>query len=263
VINDQITNNRTLKLTVKQISQHSDELACTNKYTYEVILRGEIKGKLTNLNVMLTKLGLAICDNMSIFDGEVEDGEKAGLSTKLNLNEVKYVPKDRGPTLLDIDISSFIVTSRAKVITGKQPKNSVVCKVTNAISPNEIWLLDIVDSNQYYPAFQQRLAARYTDMDGIMENGQEAESAVVWKVNDYCVVRKRVTVKEWEYFRARVVSRSEKTGKYKLICLDNGNYEECVSEANMLVMLDEYRYVFFFYRTLSGYNTNDCYEKYS
>jgi hypothetical protein len=28
-------------------------------------------------------------------------------------------------------------------------------------------------------------------------------------------------------------------------------------------MLDEYRYVFFFYRTLSGYNTNDCYEKYS
>ncbi len=220
------------KVTIKQVSVEKESTGCTNKQIHDVVIRCIVDGKLTNLNVMLTKLGLAECVNMAIFDGEKSESPKP----VEKLNEVKMLPSRVQPSEMDKEVKKLTELCPNKLITDK-PKNMVMCKVTNAVSPNEIWLIDIVDSSQCYEAFQQLLAKKYTQF---IESGEsDLMQTSKWQINDYCVLMRQCIGGQGKFHRARVVEKSPKTGKFKLICLDNGNYEECVDEKNMFVLIDE------------------------
>lgn len=93
---------------------------------------------------MLTKLGYAECVNLSIFDGEKEQLK----------SEAKIIipKKEAQPTRLDNEIRE-ISNMPNKVIKSK-PSGSILCKVTNAVSPSEIWLQDIVDSDNCFPFYK-------------------------------------------------------------------------------------------------------------
>ena len=106
---------------------------------HEVIIRYPIEGKLSNLNVLITKLGYATSTNLLIFDGEKDQ------STVNKTNMLKKAPL---PTSLEKEVSEM--STMPNKIIKTLPVNKVLCKVTNAVSPNEIWVQDIVDSNNCY-----------------------------------------------------------------------------------------------------------------
>jgi hypothetical protein len=89
---------------------------------------------------MLTKLGYADCVNFSIFEGEKEQQklEKAG--------GVVMVKKTPPVTKLEKELKEILPNKISK----DKPQNTVYCKVTNAISPYEIWVQDIVDSENCF-----------------------------------------------------------------------------------------------------------------
>ncbi len=181
---------------------------------------------------MLTKLGMAESTSMTVFDGEKMESPKP----TENFNQCKMLPPRLQPTKMDKEIKDLSDLPN-KVIKNK-PKNSVMCKVTNAISPNEIWLIDIVDSSQCYDAFQILLSKKYTSF---IESGESGDlQKINWELNDYCVLRRPSINGQAHFHRAKIVDKSPKTGKYKLICLDSGNYEESIDE-NMFVLIEELR----------------------
>jgi hypothetical protein len=103
-------------------------------------MRYAIDGRITNINVMLTKLGLAESTDMSIFDGEKEQKEE-------KCHILKKLPPQ---TLLEKETKEIIKSLDPIKIHKTTPDGSVLCFVTNAVSPSEIWVQDIVDSDSCY-----------------------------------------------------------------------------------------------------------------
>lgn len=178
-----------------------------NRKTYEIIMRFPIEKKLTNINVLLTKMGLAECTaeaGTSIYDGEdimtaaasavtslkksAADVTVTGVSGKQTATVVvKKSPSSvsgaesaaaaaanssKSPAMalhhcqvrtreqlsfkLEKDVGDII--NQPKKTLKQRPSNSLVCKVTCAISPGEIWLQDVVDAQEWYQKFQNELA---------------------------------------------------------------------------------------------------------
>lgn len=168
-------------------------------------MRFPIEKKLTNINVLLTKMGLAECTaeaDTSIYDGEdimtaaasvvtslkktAADVAVTGVSGKQTATVVvKKSPSSvsgaegaaaaaanssKSPALhhcqvrtrehlsfkLEKDVGDII--NQPKKTLKQRPSNSLVCKVTCAISPDEIWLQDVVDAQEWYQKFQNELA---------------------------------------------------------------------------------------------------------
>ena len=86
---------------------------------------------------MLTKLGFAETVKGVIFEGEKE---KHKIEKYDSVFMVKKTPLE---TKLEKELKELL----PKKISKDKPQNTVYCKVTNAISPYEIWVQDIFDSD--------------------------------------------------------------------------------------------------------------------
>lgn len=168
---------------------------------------------------MLTKLGLAKCTNLSIFDGEKEQ-------LKNNIGE-KHLLK-RAPVQTNLEKITKEIKQMPNKVVSTIPNNTVLCKVTNALSPSEIWVQDVVDSNSLFEQFQTTLTEKYNQLK-LVPNAKQ------WDKKDYCVMKKP---RQRHYYRAKVIEKLS-NGKFKLICLDNGLYETC-EEQCLYELIDEF-----------------------
>ena len=211
-----------IQVHVKNVNSGTNNHSVIDKYSYEIILRYPIEGKLTNVNVMLTKLGYAECSNLAIFNGEKEI---------LKESEATFCQKIHQATKLESNVQVHIshYGQREKILYNA-PTNSVLCKVTNAVSPSEIWVQDITHAENYYEAFQMLIYDRYkqlTHFDAALKE---------WSKEDYCVVKCASNV----FCRAKIIAKLT-NGKYKLLCLDDGSYVENAVETNMFELIDEFK----------------------
>jgi len=105
--------------------------------------------------------------------------------------------------------------------------------VTNALSPNEIWVQDIVDSNSCYDEFQNELLDKYKPIyEGLEDNFRDD-----WQPNDLCVVK---ALRRSHFFRAQIIEKLANQN-FKVLYLDIGNYESNVEPSRILDLIDEYR----------------------
>lgn len=180
---------------------------------YEVILRYKMDDKLENLNVMLTKMGYAQCTNLSIYDGEKE----------LPKVKDKHILK-RAPKMTKLEKSALKVASYSAKVQNSKPDNAVLCKVISADSPDEIWVQDVVDSDQIYDIFYSNLNDHYRSL---VNDENYAKLKQSWNVGELCVMKNSTRN---DFHRARV---TEKSGcRYKLICVDTGICE-LATESNL------------------------------
>jgi hypothetical protein len=112
--------------------------------------------------------------------------------------------------------------------------------VTNAVSPDEIWVQNIADYNHFYAKLQAELVERYSTIyKDVFENSSsefQDLSSREWLEGQLCVVKANKRV---EFFRAKILSKG-KNGKYKVFYLDNGLYENNVCETNIYELVDEF-----------------------
>lgn len=138
-------NEKLMDILVKDIIELENDsertLTPNSLKIHEIIVRYPYEGKMTNLNVLLTKLELAEATNLCIFDGEQEVKDIS------KVDFIKNIPK---PTYLEKEAQE-ISKMPVKLIRELKDDNKVLCKVTNALSPNEIWIQDVVDSDSFYP----------------------------------------------------------------------------------------------------------------
>lgn len=254
--------SKDLRVLVKRVIHQPDEkLGIVNQAIYEIVLRCQVGSRLINLNVMLTKFGMAECTDMSIYDGEVDQSvPTVSQFDKIWANKMVE-------TRLEKELKE-IMTYPNKIIKGR-PKDTVLCKVTNTSSPYEIWVQDIVDANETYDQFQTLLGTRYnqlidrnvlktrysdeelSDEQTASENpsSDEVDSSVLsiedsrkskWRLDELCVLRKCISNTEIKYYRAKIVE-VYKNNYYKVICLDDGNYEDSVCKSDLFELIDEFR----------------------
>ena len=150
-----------------------------NKDLYEIILRCPYEGRLTNINVILTKLGYAECVTMRIYEGESEQQPAACESNALLLppsmsalsssaasadatsvaspDDPSTTPKVSSflmkvlkPTEIELEVQELVKDFMPSKVKSTPPANSVKCRVTNVVSPSEIWLQDLVDADKCY-----------------------------------------------------------------------------------------------------------------
>ena len=93
--------------------------------------------------MLFAKFGYAESTSQSIFEGEQE-------STNIIENPVTMPARTPEPTKLDKEVIE--VTKMPNKIV-KHDDDITFCKVINAISPDEIWVQDAVDSENYYEKY--------------------------------------------------------------------------------------------------------------
>lgn len=214
-------NEKSTQIHVKNIFPEQNPTS-TIKYLHEIIIRYPIDGKLTNLNVLFTKRGLATCINHSIFDGEKE------IPKESKSNVIKKKPL---PTKLEMEVKEL--SDMPNKVIKVLHDNKVLCKVTNAISPDEIWVQDVVDSNSCYDEFQNELLEKY--MTIYEENNEHFKDD--WQPNDLCVVK---ALRRSHFFRAKIIQKLPNQN-FKVLYLDIGNYESNVEPNRILDLIDEYK----------------------
>ena len=215
-IKPHISSKDKIEATIKHIHFGNVKNCITDTYTYEIVLRYPISGSLTNINVMLTKLGYAICKDVAIFQGESEFKK-----------ESVFHKKSLTPTKLEYKAQAFISNlPNPESTCNRAPSNSIPCKVTNAVTPNEIWVQMCVHSDDHYEAFQKILAEKYKKHENAVKN---------WKKDDFCVFK----FSSIEFFRAKILERLS-NGKYNILCLDDGNYHKNVVENKLFDLMDEF-----------------------
>ncbi|RNA45245.1 tudor domain-containing 6-like isoform X1, partial [Brachionus plicatilis] len=215
IMNDLVgSENKIVDLIVKNVLQEE------KTKIYEVVLRYRTAGKLENLNVMLTKLGFAECTNLSIYDGEKEIPKT---KDKHILQRVRRATK--------LEKSAQKVAFYSAKVQNFKPDNAVLCKVLSADSPDELWVQDVVDSDQIYEKFHSNLNHHYISLTSA-ENF--TKSPVTFNVGDLCVMKK---ANRDEFHRVQVTEKSD--NKYKLICVDIGQYE-IADELNLFELEKDY-----------------------
>ncbi len=209
------SKEKNTEVIIKRINLGNVKNCITDIYNYEIILRYPIDGALTNINVMLTKLGYAICKDVAIFQGENE-----------SKRESIFYKKSLTPTKLESKAQALITNfpKRESAFT-REPSGSIQCKVTNAVTPNEIWLQMCMHSGGHFEAFQKILAEKYAQQSHIIKN---------WEKGDLCVFR----FSSIEFFRA-LITEKLKNGKYNILCLDDGNYHKNVIETKLFDYMDD------------------------
>ena len=77
--------------------------------------------------------------------------------------------------------------------------------MTNAFSPNEIWVQDVTDADDLYKQFETELSEKYTQ---IWEESDCDLTRNRWKVNDLCVILKSMNQGRMKvFYRARLVDK--------------------------------------------------------
>jgi hypothetical protein len=212
---------------IKKINAGITKNSVIDLFSYEIILRYPIKSVLTNINVALIKLGFADCKDVSIFSGEPEEN---------SLYESPFFYKKEAPTKLESQVNACISNAADQYATENLlPRNSVLCKVTNAVSPSEIWVH--VQSSASFQGFQRILAEKYDEILNKNSNNN-CETEPVWRKGDICVVRVSSNV----FYRAKIVEKL-KNSKYKLLCLDDGSYLDDVAESKLKELIEELKRV--------------------
>ena len=217
-----------IEATIKRFHSGNVKNCVTDTWVYEIILRYPIDGYLTNINVMLTKLGFAICKDVAIFQGESE-AKKFALFPKKSVT----------PSKLEYKAQAFIssLPNPESTCNRQAPTNSIQCKVTNALTPNEIWVQLCVHSDDHYEAFQKILSEKYKTQESIIKN---------WEKNDVCVFKESST----GFFRAKITEKL-KNGKYKILCLDDGGYHTNIVETKLFNLIDEFKNTEYFAKKCS------------
>ena len=125
--------------------------------------------------MILTKLGFAECVTMSIFEGESEQQQAACESNALLLPPSmsassssaasadatsvassttpklsSFLMKALKPTEIEREVQELVKDFMPSKVKSTPPANSVKCRVTNVVSPSEIWLQDLVDAYKCY-----------------------------------------------------------------------------------------------------------------
>ena len=208
------SDNKTVDIIIKNVLQE------TRSKIYEVIVRYQIEEKLENLNIMLTKLCYAQCTNLSIYDGEKE-------TVKV---KDKHILK-REPRMTRLEKSVQKMALHSTKTQNFKPQNSVLSKVLNADSPDELWIQDVVDSDKIYAEFCSRLNQHYTSLSN---NEYFNKIKNDWNLNDICVLK---MPNRNEFHRARIIEKSG--SKYKLICGDIG-LNEIANESNLFELDEEF-----------------------
>jgi hypothetical protein len=121
------------------------------------VIRYPIEGKLTNFNIYVTKLGLAKITNHAVYEGETIEPEAKPAS----VNETHMIRKQAGATQLQKEVAKLCRELPNKILK-RSPATKVMCKVTNVVSPDEMWVQDVVDAKEggYYQEFQQELSKK-------------------------------------------------------------------------------------------------------
>ena len=94
---------------------------------------------MTNYNILLTKEGYASVTNMAIYEGETK-----ALQKEKSIN----IMKAPTPSKLELEVNK-VVELPNKVLR-RTPSSKVLCKVTNAYSPDEIWVQEVADAEGCY-----------------------------------------------------------------------------------------------------------------
>lgn len=131
---------------------------------------------LTNINVMLIKMGLADCTEKGIYDGEgtamtttkstsnlvVFDQPQPQVNISMPKNAVSrhFQQSQKKPETVKLERDVRSVLGQPNKTLNHRPANSVMCRVTAAISPSEIWLQDTVDADKWYQWFQIELSKK-------------------------------------------------------------------------------------------------------
>ncbi len=137
-----------------------DITGSTLKFIYDVVIRYPIEGKLTNFNIYVTKLGLAKITNHAVYEGETIEPEAKPAS----VNETHMIRKQAGATKLQKEVAKLCRELPNKILK-RSPATKVMCKVTNVVSPDEMWVQDVVDAKEggYYQEFQRELSKKWGD----------------------------------------------------------------------------------------------------
>ena len=202
----------------------------TSQYIHEIILRFMVDDKLTNFNILCTKLNQASVTNLSIFDGEKQQAMKKEI----------HIKKILGPTKLDMEVKSVIDLPNKLLTT--TPDTKVLCKVTNALAPNEIWVQDVLDADNMYNQFEIELSKKYTQ---IWEENDCGVTRNRWQVGDLCVILKSMKAgKEKVFYRARLTQKiNEDT--FKALYLDLGVYVENVEAVHIFKLIEQFKVCYF------------------
>ncbi|CAF0720767.1 unnamed protein product [Brachionus calyciflorus] len=218
IFNDLLnSNNRLIEVHVKNTVEDLDKKL---KY-YEVIIRFNQENKWTNLNVYLTKMNMAECTDLAIYDGE-----------NLQENSKEKHMLKRAPVLTKLDKLAIDTKCFQNKVINSKPEKSILCKVTNAMSPDEIWLQDVVDSDGLYEQLHQNLNKKYTEL--IKHESFLYKSQREWKIDEICVMKKS---RRDDFYRVKIVGKT--STKYNVICLDTGLYENCESQF-LFHLIDEF-----------------------
>lgn len=210
------SDSKKIEAIIKVIIPNPVRTCITDLFTYEIILRYPINNEYININAMLIKKGFAECTDVAIFHGE---------------NELKKDPfyKRNLPSVLETKAQAFVSNLCNRDLAPKRtPNNSIRCKVTNAVSPNEIWLQKLIYSVDHFEVFQRMLNEKYKGLKS---------SSKSWSINDMCVFR----FSSVDCFRAKIIEKHA-NGKYNILCVDDGNYYFNVVDTKLYDLIDEYKY---------------------
>jgi len=106
---------------------------------YEIIIRFDIDQVLTNINILMTKRSYASVTDMAIYEGETKPVKK-----KKSINIMKE------PTPSKLELLAKELKSLPNKVLKETPERKILCKVTNAFSPEEIWVQDVTDAEGCY-----------------------------------------------------------------------------------------------------------------
>lgn len=149
---------------------------------------------------MLNKIGYAETYDPAICEGEKEPTKEE------DQNEVKFVKKRRELTQLERVVKEVCGISVNKFKS--KPANSVYCRVTNAVSPSEIWVQDIVDAQSCFEQFHENFCKTY---EAQLSEAESSETPALvraeWRVGDLAVMRKINTTNAGtttNYYRCKI-----------------------------------------------------------
>lgn len=138
--------------------------------------------------------------------------------------------KERKPSRLELEVNEL--SEMPDKLIKITPHAKVLCKVINALSPSEIWVQDIADSEGCYSKFQDILNESYKK---ICEENQISNDS--WQVNDICVIK---IVRKNVFHRAKIFEKT-KIEKFNVILLDKGVYEYNVEKSQIFKLINEFK----------------------
>jgi hypothetical protein len=178
---------------------------------------------------MLVKFKYAKCENQIILNGCNSLADD--LDESIDQNKVIMPRISVKDNKLENE-AKRIKFSYSEKICRSLPSNAKLVYISSVVSPNEIWVQEKFNLSENLDVLQTKLVSHYSNCindKNCLEN--------VWKVGDMCVFKNS---KKMEFYRGKIVDAIG-NDKFKVICLDNGQYNDNVSPTCMFHLTDEFK----------------------